>query len=515
MNEIAKLRELGLKALVGVCWLSVVIILAGSFVADTGYAPVLMALAISVIPTMMALGRRTDGTARIVIGATMPLYCAILLYQWSGSNWMIDLHMTFFAMVAMLAVLADWRAILAGAGVTAVHHLALNYLAPSLVFNGGGNLNRVLLHAVIVIAETTVLAVLTIRLENGMRDQAAAEEEKNRIAQIVEVESERVAAEQRTVVEQIGAGLRALSHGNLSHRIDIVFPCGFDELRADFNQTVHDLSAMVGNVTDASRHIQAGSAEIRSASDDLARRTEQQAASVELASSTMSRLVTAASETARNAATVNVALGSAQHSATAGQEVVSRAMATMDLVEKSANEIRQIISMIDGIAFQTNLLALNAGVEAARAGDSGKGFAVVANEVRALAQRSADAANGIKALIDTSTTQVAEGVVQVMQTGEALKGIMSQVMEISLAVDGITRAAEENALDLSRVNETFGTLDLSTQQNAAMVEESNAALRALSNETEALMGVVSRFDRNDDASEKTRGLAGAQLYRAA
>jgi methyl-accepting chemotaxis protein len=515
MNEINTLRGLGIKVLVGVCWLSVAIILAGSFVANTGYMPVLMALAISIIPTMMALGQRADATARIAVGATMPLYCAIALYQWSGSSWMIDLHMTFFAMVAILAVLADWRAIMAGAGVTAVHHLALNFLAPSLVFNGGGNLNRVLLHAVIVIAETVVLVALTKQLESGMLEQAAIEAEKDRITHIGEQESARTAAEQRTVVEQIGAGLRALSQGNLSHRIDTVFPTGFDELRIDFNQTIHDLSAMVGNVTDASRHIQAGSAEIRSASDDLARRTEQQAASVELASSTMNRLVTAASETARNAATVNIALGSAQDSATAGQEVVGRAMATMDLVEKSANEIRQIISMIDGIAFQTNLLALNAGVEAARAGDSGKGFAVVANEVRALAQRSADAANGIKALIDTSTTQVAEGVEQVMQTGEALKGIMAQVMEISTAVDGITRASEENALDLTRVNETFSTLDLSTQQNAAMVEESNAALRALSNETEALMGVVSRFERNNEQPAKRRGMGDARFHRAA
>jgi methyl-accepting chemotaxis protein len=496
MEEIAKLRALGIKALVGVCWLGVLITLIGSFFATTGFLPVLLAVAIAIVPTMMAMAGRSDSTARIIIGGTLPMIPAILLYQWSGTAWLIDIHMIFFAVLAMTPVMVDWRAILASTTVTALHHLVLNFVAPSLVFNGGGNLERVIMHAVVVIAETVVLVALSNKLESGMIEQERAQVEKERFAAIAATERDHAEAEQRAVVEEIGKGLRALAAGTLSHRIVATFPPAFAELRENFNQTVGDLGAMVGQVSTASRHIQSGSNEIRSASDDLARRTEQQASSVESASSTMSRLVQAAHETAANAATVNHALGVAQDSATAGQDVVNRAMATMDLVEKSANEIRNIISLIDGIAFQTNLLALNAGVEAARAGDSGKGFAVVANEVRALAQRSADAANGIKALIDTSTTQVAEGVVQVMQTGEALKGIMAQVMEISMAVDGITLAAQENAKDLARVNETFGSLDSSTQQNAAMVEESNAALRALSNETNALMGAVSRFDQN-------------------
>jgi methyl-accepting chemotaxis protein len=495
MEEIAKLRAIGIRALVGVCWLGVVITLIGSFVATTGFLPVVLAVAIAIVPTMLAISGRSDATARIVLGATLPLIPAILLYQWSGTSWLIDVHMVFFAVLAMTPVLVDWRAILASTAVTALHHLVLNFVAPSLVFNGGGDLKRVILHAVVVIAETVVLVVLCNKLESGMIEQERAQEEKERVGAIAAAERDRTEAEQRAVVDEIGRGLHALAAGNLAHHIDMAFPPAFEALRENFNRTVGDLGAMVGQVSTASRHIQAGSSEIRSASDDLARRTEMQASSVETASSTMNRLVAAARDTARNAATVNEALGAAQHSATSGQDVVNRAMATMELVEKSANEIRNIITLIDGIAFQTNLLALNAGVEAARAGDSGKGFAVVANEVRALAQRSADAANGIKALIDTSTTQVAEGVVQVMQTGEALKGIMAQVMEISMAVDGITMAAEENAKDLARVNETFGALDSSTQQNAAMVEESNAALRALSNETNALMGAVSRFDQ--------------------
>ncbi|NBC36397.1 methyl-accepting chemotaxis protein [Novosphingobium sp. FSY-8] len=496
MDEIDNLRHLGMRALVGMCWLGVLLIAGGTAFATTGYVPLLLALGLTAVPTMMVSGGRTDAAARLTMGATLPLYPALLLYQWSGSTWMIDLHMSFFAVIAMLAILADWRPIIAGAGVTAVHHLVLNFAAPSMVFGATGDLGRVVLHAVVVIAETAVLVALANRMERGMIEQAEAEAEKALLRAQAEADRDAREAEQQAVVNQIGEALRELSQGNLSHRIHTCFPANFEGLRSDFNRTVEDLEAMVGNVAEASQHIQSGASEIRVASDDLARRTEQQAASVEQANSTMHRLVAIATETAQNAASVNDALASAQRSATEGEEVVGRAMATMELVERSANEIRQIISLIDGIAFQTNLLALNAGVEAARAGESGKGFAVVATEVRALAQRSADAANSIKALIDTSTTQVAEGVTQVMQTGEALRGIMEQVVQIGMAVDGIAQAATGNAADLRRVNETFGTLDQSTQQNAAMVEESTAALGALANETNTLMQVVSRFRRS-------------------
>ena len=169
-------------------------------------------------------------------------------------------------------------------------------------------------------------------------------------------------------------------------------------------------------------------------------------------------------------------------------------MATMALIENSASEIGNIVTLIDGIAFQTNLLALNAGVEAARAGESGKGFAVVANEVRALAQRSADAAKDIKQLINVSSSHVEQGVVLVGQTGDALKGIMDYVTAISLAVHDITEESEGNAKDLMDVDQALSTVDRSTQQNAAMVEQSTAALRALSNETSRLMNIVRRFN---------------------
>ncbi|MBN9143573.1 MULTISPECIES: methyl-accepting chemotaxis protein [unclassified Novosphingobium] len=510
MKEIVNLRHLGMKALVGVCWLITILVLIGSMIAGSGFAPVLLALALVAVPTLLMMSGKDDCVARIAIGATLPLFSAVLLYQWSGATWQVDLHMTFFALIAMLPMLVDWRPIVAATVVTALHHLLLSYIAPSLVFGATGDLFRVVLHAVILLVETGVLIALVHKLSQVMIQQEAAQEEKERVTLAAERERESAEAERREVVEEIGTAMQALARGDLGHRLNRRFPPQFEELREDFNRSVGDLAALVSQVSRASSVIQAGSAEMRTASNDLAMRTEQQAARVEQAGSTMQRLVEAARNTAHNAASVNAALDQAQQSANDGQHVVSRAMATMELVEKSAQEIRQIITLIDGIAFQTNLLALNAGVEAARAGDAGKGFAVVANEVRALAQRSADAANGIKQLIDTSTHQVSEGVAQVLQTGEALQGIIGQIGQIAQAVGAIADAAYSNAEDLSAVGDTFRILDQSTQQNAAMVEESNAALQALSGETNVLINAVGRF-----SGESSEGQSGGRMGLAA
>ena len=407
---------------------------------------------------------------------------------------MIDLHMTFFAMIAMVAILADWRAIIVAAAVTALHHLVLNFAAPTLVFSGGADIGRVVLHAVVVIAETVVLVALAIKLETELLKQARVQAEKDLLQQLSVTDRDDREAEQARVVTRVDEALLALSSGDLAHQIAEQFPSQFESLRLNFNQSVMGLSDLVGHVVGAAQQIEAGTGEIRAASDDLAKRTEQQAFSVENASHTMSHLVQTATKTTQSTVSVNRTLNAAQGNASAGYDVVGRAMATMALIENSASEIGNIVTLIDGIAFQTNLLALNAGVEAARAGESGKGFAVVANEVRALAQRSADAAKDIKQLINVSSSHVEQGVVLVGQTGDALKGIMDYVTAISLAVHDITEESEGNAKDLMDVDQALSTVDRSTQQNAAMVEQSTAALRALSNETSRLMNIVRRFN---------------------
>jgi methyl-accepting chemotaxis protein len=493
MEELGKLRQQGITILAGLAWISTLIVAAGALFADSGFVPVLLAGALVIYPTLASVRKADDAMTRIVVGATMPLYSAILLLQWSGHTWLIDLHMTFFAMIASLAVLADWRPILAGAGVTAVHHLVLNFVAPALVFSDGGDLGRVILHAVVVVTETGVLLVLANRLEAMLLAQVAAHEEKLELEEAASAERVAREREQQLVVAEIETGLRALAAGDLNCPISTRFPPAFEPLRNDFNSTLQALNALVSSVSDASSQIRNGANEIRAAADDLAHRTEMEAASVERATHTIGTLVSSASTTASRASEANETLSVSQDRATRGHGVVSRAMDTMQRIESSASEISQIISLIDGIAFQTNLLALNAGVEAARAGDAGKGFAVVATEVRALAQRSADAAKSIEGLITASTTQVSEGVDLVTQTGVLLQEVMSDVTSIGTLVTEIAAAARTNAEELSNVRDAFSAIDRSTQQNAAMVEQSNAALRTLAQESDALMEVLGRF----------------------
>ncbi|MDE2405335.1 MAG: methyl-accepting chemotaxis protein [Sphingomonadales bacterium] len=493
MDELSNLRRQGVRVIAAIAWLINAIIAGGSFFAGTGALPVVLALALSIYPAWAAIKGRDDAVTRITLGATLPVYCAILLYQWSGSSWLIDLHMTFFAVIAVLAGLADWRPVLAGAAVTAVHHLVLNFAAPAYVFGADADLARVVLHAVIVVIETGVLMVLAQRLERMLLAQVAAREHVALSEQASQQERARRDAEQRQVVEAIEQGLKALAAGELGCRIEQRFPPAFEELRSNFNSALADLNTLVGSVAQCSGEIQNGAREIRMAADDLARRTESQASSVEQASHAIGTVAASANDTASLAAEASDTLSHSQERAAQGQEVMAEAMATMQRIEQSASEIGQIVTLIDGIAFQTNLLALNAGVEAARAGDAGKGFAVVANEVRALAQRSADAAKDIKSLITTSTSQVSEGVALVTRTGEVLQELLDEVTTISGTVARIAEAARGNAGDLTGVRETFGAIDRSTQQNAAMVEESNAALRTLAQETDTLMAAVQRF----------------------
>jgi len=306
-------------------------------------------------------------------------------------------------------------------------------------------------------------------------------------------ERARADAALRTVVSEITSGLQQMKNGNLTFSIDQAFDAEFDSLRQNFNETMGQLCQLLTQTSSAAANVLNGASEIRSASDDLAQRTEQQAASLEESAAAMREVTGMVQQTAQNAAEVGKQVSEAHHAATDGGQVVRRAVNAMDVIQKSSGEITNIIDVIDGIAFQTNLLALNAGVEAARAGDAGKGFAVVANEVRALAQRSADAAKDIKELITASTAGVSDGVALVDETGSVLLQISDRVAAINTRISEISSSAQNQALRLQQVNLAVNEMDKMTQQNAAMVEESNAAARSLAEEATDLSQVVQRF----------------------
>jgi methyl-accepting chemotaxis protein len=303
----------------------------------------------------------------------------------------------------------------------------------------------------------------------------------------------------RLVLGQMGTALTGLAQGDLTVTM-AGLPADYAQVEKDFNAAIAALRETLATVTSSVQVISTGSSEIRAGSDDLSRRTEQQAASLEETATAMSQVTAMVQDTARSAREVNTTIAQTHEEASHGGAVVEQAVSAMSAIEKSSGEISQIISVIDGIAFQTNLLALNAGVEAARAGDAGKGFAVVANEVRALAQRSADAARDIKLLITTSTEQVGVGVNLVGETGTMLTRIVGRVGEVSDIITRIAASAEKQSASLVQVNSAVSEMDRMTQQNAAMVEQSTAASRSLAGEANELASMVARFTLGQSAA---------------
>ena len=309
----------------------------------------------------------------------------------------------------------------------------------------------------------------------------------------VERDRNSAAAAQKVVVEALSVGLRDLSAGNLTAMIETVFDGEYETLRQNYNQAVAKLNETIAMVVDTAESIRSRSREISQSSEDLSARTETQAATLEETATALDELTASIRSAANGAKEVENIVRSARSEAEESGVVVQGAVAAMTEIEKSSDQISQIIGVIDDIAFQTNLLALNAGVEAARAGDAGKGFAVVASEVRALAQRSSAAAKEIKVLISASTQHVESGVERVGKAGEALSNIVIRVSHISSLVSNIATAAAEQATGLGEINLGVNQLDQVTQQNAAMVVGSTAASQSLNQEAAGLAELVAQF----------------------
>ncbi|WP_312126916.1 methyl-accepting chemotaxis protein [Brevundimonas sp.] len=347
-------------------------------------------------------------------------------------------------------------------------------------------------------------AVLTFKEQAIENRRLAAETEQARAAreeERLQTEAERAARaeEARVAVSAVADGLAALAKGDLTHRITANITGSAAPLKADFNSAVEKLESAVAIIIDRAGAIGAAAQQISEASDDLSRRTEQQAASLEETAAAVEQITSTVARSAEGAQEAGSMVRASYSQAAEGQKVVNSAVSAMGQIEESSNQIGAIIGVIDEIAFQTNLLALNAGVEAARAGDAGRGFAVVASEVRALAQRSAEAAKEIKTLIHASSQQVGQGVNLVDETGRALQKIAEHIGRLTNIAAEIEASSKEQATGLAEVNMAVSQMDQVTQQNAAMVEESTAASRSLAQDAAELDRLMRQFHIHRDA----------------
>jgi methyl-accepting chemotaxis protein len=355
-------------------------------------------------------------------------------------------------------------------------------------------------------AEEQARAEKTRRAEEEREREAAEAAEaarRSRIERAAQEEREARAAEQAEVVEKLASALKRLSEGDLSATIDSEFAESYEGLRANFNAALDSIADLIRSLTASAISVSESSREIAANAKQLAGRAEKSAASLEETEAALEQLDATAKLNSKSAQDADRAMTDAREQAEETKTNVDEAVATMDEIEVSSESILKIVGLIESIAFQTNLLALNAGVEAARAGEQGRGFAVVATEVRALAQRSSEAANEINGLISTARDQITRGASQVKETGSALTGILEFINEVSQYIQNVSNGATEQASTVSEINSTIGSIDSTLQKNAALFEESLAASELLRYNSQCLLDMANQFRISPNETQET------------
>ncbi|RFC64369.1 methyl-accepting chemotaxis protein [Fulvimarina endophytica] len=529
MTRLETLRRNAGPWILGLLWLNLGLLALHAAFGSGGSAVLTLGGggAIALLATLSWRADRTGVFTRMATGGAHAALVALLVYDFTGNALQMDMHMYFFAVLAVLAAWVDWRPLLVFAGLTAVHHLGLSYILPSAVFFGETSLARVVLHAVILVLETGALVAIVHSLqtafaatEKAIGEATASETRAERLNTEAETQAELLALREESerksralvaaldgFVEEIGSGFDRLASGDLRTRLVEREGSDYVAIQRQFNSAVGRLEAAIGQVVSSAHALEGGIGEIATAITDLGERTENQAASVEETVAALTDVSRRIDETAQGARQAQGATLAVAKTANEGGEIARTAIAAMNKIEQSSGRIASIIGVIDEIAFQTNLLALNAGVEAARAGEAGRGFAVVAQEVRSLAQRSAEAAKEIKQLIESSRAEVSEGVSLVGRSAGSLGEIAERMTDMRTRIETIASAASEQAAGLRTVTDAAQRMDANTQRDAAMAEELTAANLALVDETSRMLRLTQSFQFDAADMPENRGSA--------
>jgi len=514
--------------------------------------------ALSLLVTL-AVARQSAAFRYLAVSVLMAQIMAALVAA-NGQTWQTDLHMAFFAALAVTALLYDIKAILLGTVLVAVHHLLLGMALPDLIFFNGGGFLRVALHAVILVIEAVGLVWMTYNTQKLFavsQDQSVQAHELAAQAQgltrDIEQSQTRHLEERAQTMSQLtnafGAVVSAAVAGDFSRRVEVKFPDAelnaiasgindlvatvdrgitetgsvlsalaktdltqrmngsyqgaFAQLKTDTNAVADTLSDVVGRLRETSRALKTATSEILSGANDLSERTTKQAATIEETSATMEQLAATVVQNADRAKEASVVAATVTRTAEEGGQVMTEATHAMERITSSSGKISNIIGLIDDIAFQTNLLALNASVEAARAGDAGKGFAVVAVEVRRLAQSAASASADVKALIEQSATEVRGGSELVAEAATKLGSMVAAARSSNELMETIARESRAQAGSIEEVNAAVRIMDEMTQHNAALVEETNAAIEQTEAQASELDRLVEVF-KVDAAPQRRR-----------
>lgn len=455
---------------------------------------------VSVICAALALVIMTwfTGFAKAALAIALLVQTMAFTAALNGHPWQIDTHMAYFAILAVIAVMYDFRILIGSAAFIAIHHLGMAVTMPMMIYPDmtEGYIARTLLHAAVVVVETVFLGLSILqrqRIDAEMAHQRDAMElasHANKKAEEAALAARRDAAE---VVSVLDEHLKQLEKQNFSETINAALPAEYDQIRLTFNSLVTRLRDVLQIVSETSLDFRTSSRELSQAADDLAQRTEVQSGTLSHTADSLQGLTVQLRQTAEGTKRAEQIAARARDSALQNGETVRNAVDAMQKIEESSAEISKIISMIEDIAFQTNLLSLNAGVEAARAGETGRGFAVVASEVRALAQRTSDAAQSVKQLISRSSQHVENGSSLVNKAGKALHGIVEQVSETNTMIGEISSSVGDQASIVGELNDAVQSLDKATQHTAALCEEMTAMGHQLSQGSAGLSDALSGF----------------------